>query len=91
MKLSPEHLQLWKAVQKILWEDWDPIGVNNSDGGPDDEYNGYVPKIYQLKVEGATEGAIMEQLLRDEEHMGLTANYNRCKEIAKKIIDIKFQ
>lgn len=91
MKFSPEHINLWEDIHKILREDWDPIGINNEDGGPADEYNGYVPKIMQLKIQGATEEAILQQLLLDEEYiMGEPGNYNHCQTIAKKITDLKF-
>ena len=29
----------WIKVNKVLWEEWDPMGVNDY-GGPDDEYRG---------------------------------------------------
>lgn len=86
MKLSPERIALWKAIHKILWEDWDPIGIHLS-GAPDDEYDGYVPQIFQLKIQNATEDTITNQLLIDYEYiMGLPGNINDCRQIAKKII-----
>jgi len=38
------HAQLYVRVARLLWAEWDPIGVNDY-GGPDDEYNMYVPEI----------------------------------------------
>ncbi len=35
----------YKEVARILWDKWDPIGLNDGDdwseGWPDDEYDGY--------------------------------------------------
>ncbi len=85
--MSPEHIELWKAIHKILWEEWDPIGVNDGSGWPDDEYNGYVPQIFQLKIQNASKEAIVEQLLKDEQYiMDMPGNLNHCKEIARLII-----
>jgi len=38
-----------KAINTILWKDWDPIGC----GVPEDEYEGYVWPVYKLLIEGA--------------------------------------
>lgn len=48
-------------VDKILWEEWDPIGVNDY-GGPDDEYRGYVPSIVALLQRNEDELKIAELL-----------------------------
>ena len=51
IKLSPEKLQLYKAIDKILWNDWDPISMKVHKG-PRDEYESYVPAIFSLKIKG---------------------------------------
>lgn len=43
--------ELWELVDKILWEEWDPIGVNGS--APADEYQSYVPSILKLLLDKA--------------------------------------
>ena len=48
--LSPEQQMLYNEIDKILWEDWDPIGVNDCEGARD-EYSSYVPQIYRLIFE----------------------------------------
>ena len=37
----------WIEVDRMLWEEWDPIGLNTK-GGPEDEYRSYVPSIRNL-------------------------------------------
>jgi hypothetical protein len=38
-----------KAINTILWKDWDPIGC----GVPEDEYESYVWPVYKLLIDGA--------------------------------------
>ena len=76
---------LYTKVDKILWEEWDPIGVNDY-GGPDDEYRGYVPSIIRLLEEDADESKIAKLL---HEHanvnMGLSSNLTDHLAIAMKL------
>lgn len=37
----------FRAVRRILWEDWDPIGC----GVPNDEYDNYVGPVLRLLTE----------------------------------------
>lgn len=37
-----------RAINQILWRDWDPIGC----GVPEDEYQSYVWPVYKLLIEG---------------------------------------
>lgn len=39
--------QLLFAIQRVLWQEWDPIGVQAM-GGPDDEYDSYASHIYLM-------------------------------------------
>ena len=52
MKLSAEQVVLYKLIDKILWEDWDPIGINHEESIRD-EYFGYVPQVFSLKINKA--------------------------------------
>lgn len=50
-----------EAIKKILWEDWDPIGVRAM-GGPSDEYDAYAPIVLEMLQTGATETEIAQYL-----------------------------
>ena len=77
--------ELWLKVDKILWEDWDLIGVNDY-GGPDDEYSDYVPSIIKLLLEEANELKISELLHQlANVDMGLSNSLTDHSEIAKKL------
>lgn len=51
MKLDRMSRETWKptleAVRRILWEDWDPIGVNDHPGAID-EYDSYAPFTFYI-------------------------------------------
>jgi len=45
-KLSSKEKELWNRISKILWKNWDPIGVYEEESEWDDEYDSYVPHIF---------------------------------------------
>jgi len=77
---------LYKKIDDILWFDWDPIGIN--DMAPRDEYQGYVPEIFNLKKSGADRQEIAKRLLKLEtENMGMSGTLENCLRTAEKIIN----
>ena len=48
--MASEETKLYKSIDEILWNDWDPIGVNDFGDDARDEYYGYLPQVYQLKI-----------------------------------------
>ena len=59
-----------KNIRRLLWEDWDPIGVNDS--APNDEYDSYADRIFSMVNRGSGESDIAEYLFWAEtENMGL--------------------
>ncbi len=48
-------------IHRILWEVWDPIGVNQ-DPNARDEYSSYVGGVFELLVNHASDDAIAEHL-----------------------------
>lgn len=86
--MSPEHKALYKGVDEILWNDWDPIGVN--DIAPRDEYQSYVPEIFSLLIQNKTDKEISNRLYEIEtETIGLLGSREHCFKIAKKLIEEK--
>jgi len=49
-----------RAINAILWQDWDPIGG----GGPKDEYDNHVWPIYKLLIGGARREDVVAYLRR---------------------------
>jgi len=52
-----------QEIDRVLWEVWDPIGVNQFPNARD-EYSGYVNGVFGLLTSGASDESIAEHLLR---------------------------
>lgn len=60
------------AVDAVLWEIWDPIGVNH-EPGTRDEYTTYAPGVVGLLERGASDDDIERHLATlVQEQMGMT-------------------
>jgi hypothetical protein len=88
MKLSPDNKVLYKAIDEILWNDWDPISMKIHEG-PRDEYESYVPVIFNLKIRGAGVEEIASKLYEFEsKRMGYDQGYVACTQVAEKIFNL---
>ncbi|MBB4034364.1 hypothetical protein GGR21_000249 [Dysgonomonas hofstadii] len=80
--------KIYDAIDLILWEDWDPIGINDNENIRD-EYQGYTPLIFRLKMQGADEVKISKYLFELAwENMGMTSDMEHCRFVAHKIFEI---
>ena len=78
----------YELIDKILWNDWDPIGINRVQG-PRNEYDSYLSKVSDLKMTGAECETIAQYLFQIETvHMGLNGNLEHCRRVAEKIISL---
>ncbi|HEX8211597.1 MAG TPA: hypothetical protein VF584_15600 [Longimicrobium sp.] len=60
--MDGEHDQALTAqVDSVLWEVWDPIGVNDAPEARD-EYTSYAPNVAQLLRSGASDAEIERHL-----------------------------
>ena len=90
--LNKKEKELYKRVARILWKDWDPIGVYNEEDEWDDEYDGYVRSIFNLLIEGRDEYKISSYLTRlASENMGLstTTGNEHDRNVANILIQAK--
>jgi hypothetical protein len=87
--MTTQQKQLYKRIDEILWNDWDPIGINDDEIARD-EYQTYVPHILLLTMQDADKIKIAGYLHKVETiNMGLSGNMQRCREVAQKIIEAK--
>jgi hypothetical protein len=77
-----------EAIRRILFNDWDPIGVK--DIAPGDEYDSYIGGIYRLLVSGADEYKIIERLYHYQTAgMGLRSDSREeLKSVAEKLMKL---
>jgi hypothetical protein len=73
-RLEQHQNELYRRVDEVLSYLWDPIGVA---GIPEarDEYQGYLPHVFSMLVNGSAKGAIADYLNEVEgDRMGLTVS-----------------
>ena len=84
-QLPPKELELYRAIDEILWRDWDPIGVFGVSGARD-EYQRYLPEVFRLALAG-DRGGIAEHLLWvATDRMGLDPQRDRDLAIADLVL-----
>ena len=88
---KPSNLKFYELIGRILWEDWDPIGVKPFGEAARDEYDSYIAGVHKLLKEGASSDAISAHLMKiEEETIGLTpapSEAARTLEVAEKLIE----
>jgi hypothetical protein len=88
--MKNEETKIYKSIDEILWYDWDPIGVNDFGEDARDEYYGYLPEVYQLKISGATKTEIANYLdLVVTNRMGMSSNMAHSLNVAEKIVALE--
>ena len=72
-----------RAINTILWQDWDPIGC----GVPEDEYESYVWPVYKLLINGASRETIAGYLRETaDEVITVSVPENRLQLVVDKLI-----
>lgn len=85
-RLSDKSTQLYTFIDELLWQEWDPIGINHYLEARD-EYSSYVFQVFRLVVYGASAEEIAQKLLSiEQERMGLSGNIVKNLGVAKKVI-----
>ncbi len=86
-QMNEREQHIYEEIDNILWNDWDPIGVN--DIAPRDEYQSYTPIIFSMKMNGASKEVIAKSLDGiATQRMGLSSNFQHCQQVAEKIIKL---
>jgi len=88
-KLSEPQLKFYKRIDEILWNDWDPIGINYSEEARD-EYQSYLPQVFSMSLKNASSQDIAGYLFEIEtNHIEMPGTLERCISIAEKILEEK--
>lgn len=79
---------IYRKIDEILWFDWDPIGVSDIDDARD-EYESYVPEIFDLKKANAGREEIARHLFKIEtRRIGVSGTFEKCLAVANKIVSL---
>ena len=87
--LTAAQQAFYEAVDRILWEEWDPIGVNDESGARN-EYSSYLPSVVSLSLSSLNPSPIFdyfEQITTGD--MGLGSNPAHNQAIAKRVFDLR--
>ncbi len=90
MELDPKKVKrLLKEVEAVLWEDWDPIGVNDTPEAKG-EYDSYAGAVFTVALRTRSAMAIAEHLISVEHvSMGFEKHDPRgLLPVAEKILKI---
>jgi hypothetical protein len=75
-----------RAINSILWQDWDPIGC----GVPEDEYESYLWPVYKLLIDGAPREAVAEYLrVAADEAITVSVPEYRLQAVVDKLIALR--
>ncbi len=82
-----DQKSLYRDVQRALWTEWDPIGVNTPDDpGPSDEYDGYAASVLRaLNAGGGDVGLARVLDAIERESMGMGRPFSEVLEAARRI------
>ncbi|ANH83151.1 hypothetical protein A8C56_21145 [Niabella ginsenosidivorans] len=84
--MTQEQRRLYTIIDELLWNEWDPIGVNEYEEARD-EYYSYIPQVLKLKIDNADIETMAQFLFKVEtERMGLLGNIENCRRVANIII-----
>jgi hypothetical protein len=78
------------SIRQVLLEDWDPIGVRDEPNAQD-EYDGYVGRIYRVLARGASQLQVAEELATIERRMSFKTEPGALLPVAAKLkaLDIR--
>jgi hypothetical protein len=66
MELDPKKVKhLLREVEAVLWEDWDPIGVNDTPEAKG-EYDGYAGAVFSVAFKTRSAIAVADHLVSIE-------------------------
>lgn len=86
--MLPLETEIYKRIDEILWEEWDPIGVNEYREARD-EYSSYLHGVAELKSSNAGSEIIAHHLLSIEiDPIGLSGNLANCRRVAELIVSL---
>jgi hypothetical protein len=86
--VAKPHDDALGRLERLLWEEWDPIGVNNLPGS-ETEYDSYASELLKKLKRGTTVEKIASHLGKAERvHMGLSESHTKNRAVAERIVKL---
>lgn len=83
--MSRDRKSELRAINAVLWRDWDPIGC----GVPEDEYTSYAPGVWRLLSEGADQFKLTAHLRSvAEQSMACPISEEKARGVAEKLLKL---
>jgi hypothetical protein len=90
-KLPPKELELYLAIDELLLNEWDPIGISGIEEAKD-EYHAYLPQVFKMVMADATKAEIAKYLNTVvTERIGLQSDLRHSTNIAEKALSLRFR
>ena len=90
-KLPPKELELYLAIDALLLNEWDPIGVSGIEEAKD-EYYAYLPHVFKMVMANVATAEIAQYLdTVITERMELHSDLQHSTKIAEKALNLKNQ
>ncbi|MGI9104344.1 MAG: hypothetical protein ACR2IF_18025 [Terriglobales bacterium] len=84
-----EASDIKQEISRILWEIWDPIGVNMEPAARD-EYDGYVYGVFRLLLTKVPDNEVAEHLVKiAKDNMGLSTSVSDMQPTIEALRKIK--
>jgi len=82
-------VKIQDSIRRILFYDWDPIGIGDQ-AGIDDEYDAYIGPVYRMLDENCSEDELIKFLFRlERDSMGMPSKSPELlRPVAQKLIGL---
>jgi hypothetical protein len=79
--------QIQDSIRKILYHDWNPIGVSEL---PEDEYDAYIRPVYRILAGTRSEQELIEFLFRTErDTIGMSCESpEQLRPVARRLLEL---
>jgi hypothetical protein len=86
---SKKAIEIQNLIGRVLFEDWDPIGVNNNPN-LSDEYDSYIAPVYKILSGSRSEDELIDYLFKTtNETIGLDCkDREMLRPVAQKLLTL---
>src|SRR2546430_12707124 len=88
-ELKPKMAASIRKIRHVFMQEWDPIGIGDVEGWPEDEYDAYVMPVYSILRQQKGEAALRDYLAWVYDHiMGQRVAAEEFADPARKFLQI---